>query len=100
MKIELDGEGRLVSVEGNICPRGKKYAQNECENPMRTLTSTVRCSDGGVVAVRSENAIEKSKLFEAMALVNKTCVSLPVHVGDVVIEDFFGTRLIATANKF
>ena len=99
MKIELSEDGTINSVSGNLCPRGKKYAENECTNPMRTLTTTAKCSDGSIVAVRSESAIPKGKLFEAMERVNTIVVSLPVSVGDVVIEDFYGTKLIATANK-
>ena len=99
MKIQLDESGKFISVSGNLCPRGKKYAENECTNPMRTLTTTAKCSDGSVVAVRSEGAIPKDKLFEAMECVNSIKVALPVSVGDVLIEDFFGTKLIATANK-
>lgn len=99
MEIQLDESGKFISVSGNLCPRGKKYAENECTNPMRTLTTTAKCSDGSVVAVRSEGAIPKDKLFEAMAKVNSTTVSLPVSVGDVILDDFYSTRLIATANK-
>ena len=98
-ELELGEDGKIISVSGNLCPRGKKYADEECTNPMRTLTTTMLCSDGSVVAVRSESAIPKGKLFEAMERVNATVVSLPVSVGDVLIEDFYGTRLIATANK-
>ena len=99
MKIELGEDKSIISVTGNLCPRGKKYAESECINPMRTLTTTARCSDGSVVAVRSMGAIPKDKLFEAMKRVNSITVSLPVSVGDTLIEDFYGTRLIASANK-
>ena len=100
MKIELGEDKKsILSLEGNLCPRGKKYAEDECTNPMRTLTTTAKCSDGSVVAVRSERAIPKDKLFEAMAKVNSITVTLPVRVGDTILADFYGTKLIATANK-
>lgn len=99
MKIELDENKNIISLSGNLCPRGKKYAENECTNPMRTLTTTAICSDGSPVAVRSEGAIPKDKLFEAMKRVNSIKVTLPVSVGDILIDDFYGTKLIATANK-
>lgn len=100
MKIELGEDKKsILSISGNLCPRGKKYAESECINPMRTLTTTAKCTDGSVVAVRSEGAIPKDKLFEAMACVNSISVPLPVRVGDVLVENFFGTKLIATANK-
>lgn len=99
MRIDLDESGKVLAVKGNLCKRGNKYAEDECTNPMRTLTTTMLCSDGSVVAVRSESAIPKAKLFEAMERVNATTATLPVSVGDVLIEDFYGTRLVATANK-
>ncbi len=99
LHIELDGNGKYISTSGNLCKRGERYACDECTSPMRTLTTTILCSDGSVLPVRSETSIPKEKLFEAMEKVNSITVSLPVSVGDVVIDGFYGTRLIATANK-
>ena len=99
MKIELGEDKSIISLSGNLCQRGKKYAESECINPMRTLTTTAICTDGKPIPVRSEGAIPKDKLFEAMARINELTVSLPVSVGDTLIEDFYGTKLIATANK-
>ena len=31
-----------VTVTGNACPKGEEYAINECTNPVRTVTATVR----------------------------------------------------------
>ena len=99
IKIELGEDKKIVSLTGNKCPRGKKYAESECINPMRTLTTTAMCEDGKPIPVRSESAIPKDKLFEGMERVNALTVSLPVSIGDVLIDDFYGTKLIATANK-
>lgn len=98
LTAELDGK-KVLSVSGNICKRGKAYAENECTNPMRTVTTTAKTSDGGVVAVKTETAIPKEKVFECMNMINATVVSLPVKVGDVIIEDVFGSRVVATQNK-
>ncbi len=99
LKAELDKSGKFLSVSGNICKRGEKYAFDECTSPMRTLTTTVLCSDGNVLPVRSLTSIPKEKLFEAMELVNKTIAQTPISVGDIIIDDFYGTKLIATANS-
>ena len=32
LSVELDGNA-VIGVSGNICPRGKVYAENECTNP-------------------------------------------------------------------
>ena len=98
LKVELDGKN-VLSVSGNICKRGKTYAENECTNPMRTVTTTARTSDGGVVACKTETTIPKEKMFECMEIINKTVVTLPVKVGDVIIEDVFGSAVVATQNK-
>ncbi len=91
--------GEEINVCGNLCPRGKVYAINECTDPQRTVTSTVRTSDGGVVAVKTDTTIPKAKMMECMQLINSATVELPVHVGDVIIDDAFGARIVATQNK-
>jgi CxxC motif-containing protein len=93
-------EGKIViSVEGNTCPRGKDYAINECTAPVRTVTSTVMCENGDLVSVKTKNPIPKDKIFEAMSIINKTVAKLPISVGDIIIEDLFGSQLVATQDK-
>lgn len=96
LSIDMSGE---IAVSGNLCPRGRVYAINECTDPQRTVTSTVRTSDGGVVAVKTDGTIPKDKMMECMEMINSVTVSLPIHVGDVVIDDAFGVKVIATQNK-
>lgn len=95
---ELDGKS-VVSVCGNTCPRGKIYAESECTNPQRTVTSTMRCADGSLVSVKTDTTIPKEKIADCMKIINKTVADLPVSVGDVLIEDVFGARVVATQNK-
>ncbi len=98
LKLEFDGE-KVLWVEGNFCKRGVAYAENECLHPMRSVSSTVKTSDGGVVAVRTDADIPKDKMFECMKLINSITVELPVKVGDVVADNVFGSRIIITQNK-
>ena len=97
LTVELEGK-TVLSVSGNICKRGKMYAENECTNPMRTVTTTAKTSNGGVVAVKTETTIPKEKMFECMQLINNAVVKLPAKVGDVVLEDVFGSRVVVTQN--
>ena len=92
-------ENEVVSVEGNTCPRGKEYAINECIAPVRTVTTTVRCEDGSLVAVKTSKPIPKEKIFDAMSIINSTTAKLPVSVGDVIISELFGSSVVATQNK-
>lgn len=98
LEVELDGK-RVVSVSGNTCARGKTYAETECTAPMRTVTSTVKCEDGGLVAVKTDRPIPRERVADCMRIINRTVVCLPVSVGDVLVEDVFGSRIIATQNK-
>ena len=94
-EIKDNGE---VEVSGNKCPRGKVYARNECIAPVRTITTTVRCESGEMLPVKTDSPIPKEKIFEAMKIINKACPVLPISVGDVIIEDVFGSRVVATCN--
>ena len=98
---ELDGEGNLTAVSGNLCPRGKKYALDECTNPMRVVTSTVRCEDGGVVSCKTSTSIPKALVLEAMKVINSVKAPASVRIGDVLVADILGTGadVIATSNK-
>lgn len=83
--------GEVLNVEGFSCKRGREYAIAECTHPVRTVTSTVRTSDGGVIPVKTSAPIPKEKMMECMALINAAVVKLPVRMGDVVIENVLGT---------
>lgn len=98
LTVELEN-GKVTAVGGNTCPRGKVYAENECTNPQRTITSTVKCSDGSMVAVKTDRTIPKEKMFECMEIINNKILDLPVSIGDVIIEDVFGSNIVATQNK-
>lgn len=89
-------DGKIVSIEGNTCKRGSEYAKNECTCPVRTVTTTVRCENGEMLSVKTKNPIPKDKVLEAMKIINSTVARLPVSVGDVIIQDLFGTSLVAT----
>ncbi len=95
IKVELDGEGKIVSVTGNTCFRGKEYAESEITNPTRTLTSTVPVyfSENAapvMLPVRTNKPIPKGKLTEAMEIIHGTKITSAdgVKSGSVVIADF------------
>ena len=91
-------DGKVLSVSGNKCVRGKNYAETECISPMRTVTTTVKCENGEIVPVKTDKPIPKGKMADAMKIINNTHPVLPIAVGDVIIDDVFGSKLIATKN--
>ena len=101
LRVTLGEENEVLFVEGNACKRGIGYATDECTRPMRTVTSTVLCSDGTVTSVRTERAVPKSCIFQVMSEINAIVLDKSVSVGDVIIENVAGTdvNVIATACK-
>lgn len=95
LEAELE-DGEVISITGNTCPRGAEYAKTECTNPMRTVTSTIRCENGAVVPVKTDRMIPKGKMMECMEIINSTVSPLPIKARDVIIRDVFGSNIIAT----
>lgn len=99
LKVNLYEDGKVLNVSGNTCKKGAEYAEAECTNPMRTVTSTMRCSDGSVIPVKTSTPIPKANVYDCMKLINQGIVNLPIHIGDVVISDVFGSCVVVTENR-
>lgn len=97
VKVELDND-KIVSVTGNSCPRGKLYAEKECINPERTITTTMYTDMGTVIPVKTDKPIPKSRMFDAMDVINGKTVKLPVNIGDILIENVFGSNVVSVKN--
>lgn len=87
-------------VRGNTCPKGAQYAVAECTAPVRTVTSTVRVSnrEDTMVSVKTAAPIPKGNMADVMALLRKTQVAAPVYIGQVILENVFGTQIVITKN--
>lgn len=91
-------ENGKLTVSGFTCPKGEKYAMDECTNPVRTVTSTVRVSNrhDTMVSVKTAAPVPKGSMMDVMAMLRKTTVAAPVAIGDVILSDVFGTEVVAT----
>lgn len=101
LKVELSDEGKVLSVTGNACKRGVIYAEAECTHPMRTVTSTVRCQDGVVVACKTSGTVPKERVFDVMKAINGVSANNDLQIGDVIIENVLGlgVDVVATSNR-
>lgn len=94
-------DGKVISVSGNTCPRGKIYAQNEVVCPKRILTSTVKSVGGKLVPVKTDAPVKKVELFTLMEKLNTVICADFVKIGDVVCKDFAeGVNLVVAGNVF
>ena len=76
--LEIDLEN--LTVTGNTCPRGEDYARQEVTCPMRTLTTP------------------REKLMDAMEVLKALPVNAPITLGQVLLENLYGTQVVATSN--
>lgn len=99
LDVELE-YGVVSKVSGNMCSRGKTYAETECTNPKRTLTTTIRIEGGEIplLPVKTKDPVSKYLLMELMEAINKISVTAPITMGEVIVQDILGTGadLIAT----
>ncbi|MBE6727998.1 MAG: DUF1667 domain-containing protein [Ruminococcaceae bacterium] len=98
--LTVDINDNNVTVNGNACPKGERYGIDECTNPIRTVTSTVRVANrtDTMVSVKTETPIPKDEIFTVMEAIRKTTVNAPISIGDVIIDDICTSRIIATKN--
>ena len=99
--VEMEGE-TVVSVKGNTCPRGERYARKEVTDPTRIVTSTVKVKGGieRLVPVKTKEDIPKERIFACVQALKGIEVQAPVHIGDVILENVAGTgvAIVATRN--
>lgn len=102
-RITVKGDGRNVTeVTGYTCKRGLEYAANEYATPVRTLTTTVKAEGYTcpVINVRSNKAMPKEKVFDAMEEIRKVVATPPFYVGKPVVENILDTGVdIVLANE-
>ena len=101
-RLSVKREGDEITVTGNTCPRGDKYARQEFTNPMRTVTSSVFVRGGKMplCSVKTRDTISKASIPEALSAIRACVIDAPVKIGDVVIRDICGSGadLVATRN--
>ncbi len=99
--MQIEGKEQ-IKVIGNLCKRGEEFAIQELTNPMRSLTTTVRTTskDMPMLPVRTKGEIPKSKIEEAMMILNKIEISNSVTCGEVILKNILGCDcdIIATCS--
>ena len=87
-------------LTGYTCKRGIPYALDECFEPKRTFTASVRIAgaDRRMLPVRTTAPIPKDLLLKAAKALDEIKLEVPVKCGDVIVDNFLdtGIKLIAT----
>lgn len=107
LTVERNPDNSL-SVSGNRCPRGVKYANEELLAPKRVVSATAALIGGaelhelGAVArlpVRSTAPYPKQDVPALLAAIYALRIALPVHRGDILIKDFKGSGVDVIATR-
>lgn len=89
---------QVVSVTGNICPKGKAYAVAELTDPVRVVTGTVR-GEKAMIPVKTDRSVRKADIFEIMKKINAAKVLTKVEIGDIIIANIDGRGANVVAAK-
>ena len=98
LTVEVEN-GKAVSVTGNTCGVGKKYAETEVSAPTRMVTTTIMSDNGKPVPVKTGTAVPKDRIFDVVKAVKSASVKLPVRIGDIAVSDVAGTGVDVIVTK-
>ena len=100
LEVEMAGE-EVLTVSGNTCKNGEKYARKELTDPTRIVTSTVRVVGGtlAMVSVKTASDIPKGKMRDCIRALKAVELTAPVSIGDVIIENVCRTGVAVVATK-
>ena len=99
MNVTLSDQGDFLSVSGNTCPRGAKYAQQECTAPVRMITAVIPVRGSSIpLSVKTSVPVPKQLIPSVMQILSGLSVSVPVSIGDVLVRNILdtGADIIAT----
>ena len=103
MTVVLSDSGEFLSVSGNTCPRGAKYARQECTCPERIVTAVIPVPGCETpLSVKTSAPVPKDKIRGIMRALSEITVSLPVNAGDIILPDVLhtGADIVATRGLF
>ena len=99
LDVEFD-ENKIISVDGNECKMGVKYAEEEVFHPVRMVTTTAAVMDGYIklLPVKTSCPIDKSLTPNIVKEISKIRVETPVKLGDIIIKNILntGADIVAT----
>ena len=99
--VEVEYEGRGVKeLHGVECQKGREFVMNEIQNPLRTLTGSVKVTNGEfpLVSVKTTEPVPKTFLLELGRLTHQIEVEAPVEIGQLLADNLLdeGIQLVAT----
>lgn len=100
LSVTLEGD-KVAGVTGATCKKGVAYAEVECTNPTRIVTSTVRLRGSvlNTVPVKTAAPIPKPRIMDCVRSLKGVELTAPVRIGDVVVPNVCGTGVDIVATR-
>jgi CxxC motif-containing protein len=106
LTVDHSADGSLA-INGNRCPRGVLYANEELLDPRRMVSATARIANPALddltgiarLPVRTSSAYPKEGVKDVLAAIHALSVRLPVRRGDILIKDFKGSGVDILATR-
>jgi CxxC motif-containing protein len=99
IKVTIENDN-IVSIDGNKCPNGEKYAKEEVVHPKRLVFTVLKCKNGNMptVAVKTSKPVSKFLIPSVMKYLSNVEVSAPLNVGDVIVQNILdsGADVVVT----
>lgn len=99
--LKVEKEGDEIRVQGNSCPNGKKYGEEEVTNPKRILTSSIRVRNGEekMCSVKTTAPIPKDLILPSSEIIREITVDAPIEIGTIIIHGISGTNVDVVATR-
>lgn len=101
LQIQIEND-IIKNIEGHSCKRGIEYAEKECTNPTRIVTTTIKVIGGEseVLSVKTDGDIPKNVVFNCVQELKKVNINAPINIGEVILINFLntGVNIVSTMN--
>lgn len=100
LEVVVDGK-TVTSIQGNLCPRGESYGEQEVSDPRRIVTTTAAVSGGQkkLVPVKTNGTVPKGITYDVVKKAAAIAIPAPVKMGDILIKGVCGTDVDLVATR-
>jgi CxxC motif-containing protein len=93
-------DGQVIEVKDMQCKRGDVYARQESIRPLRMVTAVAPVKGSATpISLKTAAPIPKDKIAACMRAVSALDLSLPISLGQVLLEDVAGTGIALVATR-
>jgi CxxC motif-containing protein len=99
--LTVQGDLENLTITGQTCPLGEKYAREEITNPTRNIAASIRVRDGTMpmLSVKTDKPVPKDKIQEITGILRLISVQAPVEMGEIIVQNICGTGVDIVATR-